>query len=95
MIQLVKERTRLIELYTEDLKACSGNEECQKQADAKFEASNSPIQSEIDQLKFRYCNIQKAQLDMMLSNKYKAWKILSDELKNYGKRLLCFYQSNS
>jgi tetratricopeptide (TPR) repeat protein len=90
VMQLLQEQTRYTELYMEELKACGGNDGCQKRAEAKFEAALAPIKAEMQELDFRSCKIQKAQLDMMFANKYKAWKMLSDELKTTARDYYAF-----
>jgi tetratricopeptide (TPR) repeat protein len=90
VMQLLQEQTRLTEVNMEDLKACGGSSECQKQVEAKFEAALAPIKAEMKELDFRSCKIQKAQLDMMFANKYKAWKMLSDELKTTARDYYAF-----
>lgn len=87
---LLEEQIRLSEVHMEEIKACGDNSGCLQQADAKYKAAVAAIQSEMKQLDFRSCKIQKAQLDMMFANKYKAWKMLSDELRTTSRDYYSF-----
>jgi tetratricopeptide (TPR) repeat protein len=89
-MRLIQEQTHLTEVYMEDLKACGGNSDCQKQAEAKLEAALAPVKAEMEQLEFRSCKMQKGSMDVMFANKYKAWKILSDELRTTARDYYAF-----
>ncbi len=90
MMQLLNEQTRLMERYLIDLPACGDNDPCCKKVEAKLKADLLPITTEMEEISFRSCKLQKGELDIFCAYQYKAWNLVSEELKRTGRDYYAF-----
>lgn len=75
-------RIELTQQYTAELEACGGSDACAKAAKARFEAAMQPIDAESKEIEYQACKRQKNIMEVSFANRYKAYKLLSDELAN-------------
>ncbi len=76
--------------HLKDFEACGNIEPCQDKVNAKLEADLVPINTEREQLEYRLCKLQKGDMEVLFSRKYKAWKLLSNELETTGRDYYSF-----
>ena len=70
----------------EEAVACGGNEACLEQVEKRM----TPVRTEMEDLGFRMCKLQKQHMDILLAGKYKYYSMTRDALKEAARDYYAF-----